>query len=59
MILTWEAQSGRTYQVLYKNSLEDTNWQVLASEVVVTDSVATAEDVVGAQPQRFYRILEQ
>jgi hypothetical protein len=59
MILTWEAQSGRTYQVLFKNSLEETNWQVLAAEVVATDSVATVEDVVGAQPQRFYRIMEQ
>src|SRR6266511_1689646 len=58
VVLTWPAQPGKAYQVLYKDSLLETEWKVLAGDVVVSGSTASLEDVVQEQPQRFYQIVE-
>jgi hypothetical protein len=68
VVITWEAQSSKNYQVFYKDSLSDPDWNVVDSEVtirwrivddvLVTDSViATLEDVL-AGTSRFYRVVE-
>jgi hypothetical protein len=57
--LSWEINPGKTYHVLYKDGLAETEWKTFSGSVVVNGSVAAAEDTVDARRQRFYRILEQ
>jgi hypothetical protein len=58
VVLTWPAQPGKAYQALYKDSLLETEWKVLAGDVVVRGSTASFVDVVQEQPQRLYQIVE-
>ena len=59
VVLTWNAAPGKFYQVLYKDSLSDSDWQLLAAEVGATGSVVSITDIVEGQPQRFYRVIEE
>ena len=67
--LVWDANPTKTYKVLYKDSVSETEWQVVDGEVLVRwkiangivspDSVtATVVDVL-AGTSRFYRVLEE
>ena len=58
VVLAWGAKPAKAYQVLYKDSLSETEWKVLAADVMVTGSNASLEDGVAGRPQRFYRIVE-
>jgi hypothetical protein len=53
----WTSMAGRSYQVEYNSDLNQTNWNVLGSPVTATDSMLTASDTLGAQSQRFYRVM--
>jgi hypothetical protein len=57
--LKWSALSGRSYNVEYKNSLSDSNWTPLATNIVATTNSAFASDIVGTNTQRIYRIVLQ
>jgi len=50
--------AGKTYRVEYKMNLNDTNWQPLGPDRLATGSSLTVTDVIGANPQRFYRVIE-
>jgi hypothetical protein len=58
--LTWNAISGQTYRVQFKDNLTDADWTDLTD---VTASAATASALagligdLGPIPQRFYRIM--
>ncbi|MBC8096264.1 MAG: lamin tail domain-containing protein, partial [Akkermansiaceae bacterium] len=54
--LSFAVQSGYTYQVEYKNALNDPQWLPLGSAVVASGSTLTADDNFTAQPRRFYRL---
>ena len=49
--------SGRTYSVEYKNSLSETNWTPLGSDLVAAGSSASLTDPLGTNTQRIYRIV--
>ena len=49
---------GRSYRVDYKNNLTDATWLPLTPNVVATGVTLSVPDNIGAQPQRFYRIVE-
>jgi len=53
-VLTWEAGTRRSYDVLYKDDLSDPEWKRLDSEVLATRKVA--EDTV--QPDTYTAIVE-
>jgi hypothetical protein len=55
IIFTWSAVAGQTYQVHYKTNLNQPNWINLTT-VTATNSLATASDSIGPDPQRFYRV---
>lgn len=55
--LTWAAETGKTYRVQYKDSLDNSNWLNLIPEVTATGSTAGILDLA-AQPERFYRVLK-
>jgi len=54
---TWPASPGHSYQVQFKQTLSDPDWQPLGPEITATTTTASGSDptFVGAQ-QRFYRI---
>jgi hypothetical protein len=55
--LTWNTMPGLTYQVQYQTNLFQTNWSNLGSPVTATNLMLTVPDSVGADAQRFYRII--
>lgn len=55
--LTWGATAGQSYQVQYCTDLTLTNWMNLGTPIIATEARATASDVVGPDPQRFYRVV--
>ncbi len=60
VILTWQAQSGTTYQVQYADSVVGTprtNWTTLGS-VVATGSTASFTNTASAS-KRFYQVIAQ
>jgi len=54
----WNVATGKTPHVQYKNSLNDTNWIDLPTAPIITGSTASITDNLGANLQRYYRILE-
>jgi hypothetical protein len=58
-ILSWPAQSGKTYRVQFKSELGSETWLDLSGDITATSSIATKADktAVGVR-QRFYRIVQ-
>ena len=56
LTFTYSALSGQVYQLQYKTNLNQVNWFNLGSPIPATNSVMSASDAVGSDPQRFYRI---
>jgi hypothetical protein len=55
--LSFQAIAGKTYRVEFKNALNDPVWTALGSDVTAISSALTITDNIGANPQRFYRVL--
>jgi hypothetical protein len=55
--LTLPAIPGKTYRVEYKNTLSAAEWTPLGGDRLATSATLIIEDNIGAQPQRFYRVL--
>jgi len=55
--MTWNSQSGETYQIQYKANLGDAAWTTLRS-VTASGASSTATDPASGQ-RRFYRIARQ
>ena len=53
---TWNALTGLVYQVQYKTNLLQTNWINLGTAITATNLTATATNLIGPDPQRFYRL---
>ena len=54
---SWSAMSGLVYQMQYKTNLTQASWVNLGSAITASNSVVTATDSPGTDPQRFYRLL--
>lgn len=50
--------AGKTYRVEYKDSLVDATWTPLGSAILANSDSLTVPDNLGANPQRFYRIVQ-
>jgi len=53
---TWSAAVGQAYRVQYKTNLNQPTWSTLLS-LTATNSLASASDSIGPDPQRFYRVV--
>ena len=58
VIISWNSVSNLTYRVQYKNNLTDSNWTDLPPDVVATGVQTSVTNVVGIQPQRFFRVYQ-
>jgi len=56
VVLSWPAAGGRTYQVQYKDDLNDVVWQDAVGGVSVVGNTAYFNAPSSAPPKRFYRI---
>lgn len=56
--LTFDTTAGRTYQVQFKDQLNDAQWQPLNPAVVAAGPTLGTTDTITGQPQRFYRIIQ-
>jgi hypothetical protein len=56
-LISWTSASGSTYQLLFKDNLQDETWQTDPTIYTATHSVTTATSAVGTNQARFYRIL--
>jgi uncharacterized repeat protein (TIGR03803 family) len=53
----WNSINGQKYQLQSIENLSSTNWINLGNAVAATNGAATGSDVMGADPQRFYRVI--
>jgi hypothetical protein len=54
--VTWEAESGQTYRLQYKDELSQADWQDVLPDVTATGSTASTSHALGDAAIRFYRI---
>jgi uncharacterized repeat protein (TIGR03803 family) len=54
---TWAALTGRSYHVQFQSDLTSTNWSPLGDPVIATNTTTSANDVIGPDRQRFYRVV--
>jgi hypothetical protein len=52
--LAWAAEAGRTYRVLYKNTLTDPTWQPLGQVTVAGTVGSVIDPTTPGTPTRFY-----
>jgi hypothetical protein len=55
--LSWSTLQGFMYQVQYATNLSQTTWSNLGVPVAATTNIGTTSDLIGTDPQRFYRVL--
>jgi hypothetical protein len=55
--ISWNAITGLTYQVQFKNNLSDTTWTNLPGNVAASNGVALKLDPAATNTTRFYRII--
>jgi len=53
---TWNAVVSAVYQLQYCTDLVQGDWNNLGNAITATNAVMSADDAVGPDPQRFYRI---
>ncbi len=58
LTLTWSAVAGQTYQLQFKTSLTQPNWNALGYPLVATNGVVTLSAAIGPDAQRFYRVVQ-
>ena len=54
--LDWATQPGKTYQVQFKNDLNEVSWHDIGAPTT-NQPGATFTDPIGSSAQRFYRII--
>jgi subtilase family serine protease len=54
-VLSWNSLAGIQYQLQYSTNLAQTNWFILSTNVA-TDFITAFTNVIGTDPQQFYRV---
>ena len=58
VVLGFDTIAGRTYRIEWKDNLDDAMWTQLGSNVTAVSATLTVQDNLGANPHRFYRIIQ-
>jgi hypothetical protein len=57
MTVTWNSQTGTMYQILYKDSLDQSGWRTLQTGISATgDTTSFIDSSAASAPMRFYSI---
>jgi len=59
LTLTWRASPGQAYQVQYKADLRKAIWNTVPFTVTATNRHASFDDLLGAGPQKYYRVVQR
>ena len=59
VFISFDTIPGRTYRVDYKNQIDAPMWTQLSAPIPAVGSSLTINDNIGANPQRFYRIVQE
>jgi predicted alpha-1,6-mannanase (GH76 family) len=54
--LTWTATAGVSYRIQYRNGTGNVAWTDLGAPLIATGATASADDISGVRPERYYRI---
>jgi hypothetical protein len=54
---TWSAVVSAVYQLQSRTNLVQDNWSNLGNAITATNTIMSATDSIGPDPQRFYRLL--
>jgi len=54
---TWSAVVSAVYQLQSRTNLVQDNWSNLGNAITATNTIMSASDSIGPDPQRFYRLL--
>ena len=54
---SWDTFNGQTYQVQYTTNLAPANWINLGTAISGTNGAMSVSDVIGLNPQQFYRVV--
>jgi hypothetical protein len=58
LLLTWNSEEGRTYQVQYKDDLNEAAWKN-AGSVIATGTLSTSsQELIPGVALRFYRVVQ-
>jgi hypothetical protein len=55
-VVTWGAISNLTYRLEYLNDITDTNWAPSLPDIIAAGDTASATNLTGGEPARFYRV---
>jgi hypothetical protein len=55
--LTWPARPGETYEVQFKNGLNDAQWQAVTGNIAIQGNQGHLTDLAPSTGQRFYRVV--
>ncbi len=55
--LPWNSFPGRSYQLEYKSSLDESSWTQLGTNIVADTTNIIVTDAIGTNTQRIYRIV--
>jgi hypothetical protein len=58
VVLTWQANPGKTYRVQYKANLTNATWTALGSDLYANSFTLSITNTVTGNPARFYRFLQ-
>jgi hypothetical protein len=56
LILSWTSFTGQSYQIQFKNNLNDPVWQPLGAPIPGTGSPLSATNALSSSTQRFFRL---
>ena len=56
-VLTWPARPGESYQVQFKDNLDEPSWGQVTGTVTFMGNQAQLTDLAPASAQRFYRVV--
>ena len=57
VLISVSSVPGRSYRLVYKESLSDSSWTPLGDDVIAVDANLTFTDGPAGGGQRFYRVL--
>ena len=58
-VLQWLADASRVYEVLYKDTLSESEWRPLPVQIQVVNGFGEAQDVIRQGHHRFYIVVEK
>lgn len=56
-VISWPAMPGQTYQVQFKNNVDDADWQPVNGTIMITGNQGSIHDLSPGTDQRIYRIV--